>query len=156
MSLYKEPTKSKVTKYVVGFYFCPDDWVVLIEKRRPKWQEGLLNGVGGHIEESDESSAHATAREFEEETSVKTAPGDWKLFCTMGDDASFQVECFCMIGPDNDFKSNTDEIVALYKIDAVCKHSSDMTIENLKWLIPLAVDHLTDGRPKHAMVKYPA
>lgn len=57
--------------YVLGFMF---DWnaehVVLIQKTKPKWQEGLLNGVGGKIEEG-ETPYEAMVREFEEETGVK-------------------------------------------------------------------------------------
>jgi len=37
-----------MTEYVLGFLM--DNYrVVLIEKQRPAWQKGLLNGVGGHI-----------------------------------------------------------------------------------------------------------
>ncbi len=36
--------------YVVGFMFTEDEkQVVLIEKKRPEWQAGKLNGVGGKI-----------------------------------------------------------------------------------------------------------
>ena len=65
-------------KYVVGFLFSPKhDWVVLIEKLRPKWQVGLLNGVGGHIE-SGELSYKAMVREFHEEAGVPDTK--WRQF----------------------------------------------------------------------------
>lgn len=55
-------------RFVLGFCF---DFgyhnVLLIEKNRPPWQAGKLNGIGGKIEEG-ESPAAAMAREFREET----------------------------------------------------------------------------------------
>ena len=38
-------------RYVAGFMFDSSyENVLLIRKTKPKWQEGLLNGVGGKIE----------------------------------------------------------------------------------------------------------
>ena len=40
-----------VTEYVVGFAFDKKrENVALIQKNRPPWQKGKLNGIGGHIE----------------------------------------------------------------------------------------------------------
>src|SRR5690349_13991679 len=36
--------------YALGFLFDGTGRVVLIRKRRPAWQAGLLNGVGGKVE----------------------------------------------------------------------------------------------------------
>lgn len=53
---------------VVGFAICTDPRnVVLIRKKRPEWQNGLLNGVGGVIDQ-EEDPKHAMWREFWEET----------------------------------------------------------------------------------------
>jgi len=69
-----------MTHYVCGFMFSGDyKQVLLIKKKRPDWQAGKWNGIGGHVEDSDESPAHAMAREFREETGVETAPGDWRF-----------------------------------------------------------------------------
>lgn len=57
-------------EYVVGFLTDPFGNVVLIEKNKPLWQAGLLNGVGGKIEK-DEVPEAAMEREFEEETGLK-------------------------------------------------------------------------------------
>lgn len=54
------------------------DRVLLIEKKKPAWQAGRLNGVGGKIE-GVETPVQAMVREFEEETSVKTTAEDWKM-----------------------------------------------------------------------------
>lgn len=62
--------------YVLGFAFTDDGRVLLIEKKRPEWQAGRLNGVGGRVE-TTESSCQAMVREFQEETGVETGEGDW-------------------------------------------------------------------------------
>ena len=55
-------------EYVLGFLFSADlERVVLVEKSKPAWQRGLLNGVGGAIEPG-ESPAGSMDREFHEET----------------------------------------------------------------------------------------
>ena len=57
--------------YCCGFMFSKDfSHVLLIEKARPKWQEGKVNGIGGHLE-SGESPVDAMVREFEEETGLR-------------------------------------------------------------------------------------
>ena len=61
--------------YVCGFLFTPDRTrVLLIRKRRPPWQAGRLNGVGGKVEPGETVEA-AMRREFREEAAVDVA--DW-------------------------------------------------------------------------------
>lgn len=68
-------------KMVVGFVFneiftrC-----LLIRKNRPKWMEGLLNGIGGHIEEG-ETPEEAMKRECFEECGLEIS--NWKEICIM-------------------------------------------------------------------------
>lgn len=70
--------------YVLGFAFDDLGRVALIRKRRPDWQAGRLNGIGGHIE-NHETAYHAMVREFYEETGVKLV--DWQAVGVMkGDD----------------------------------------------------------------------
>ena len=78
-----------MNRYVVGFAFNKvGDQVVLIKKNRPAWQSGLLNGIGGHIEETDKTALDAMIREFEEETSVLTSPKDWNTLCSLSNTIS--------------------------------------------------------------------
>ncbi len=57
-------------EYVVGFLIDRTRrLVVLIEKQRPEWQKGKLNGIGGCIEK-DEAPIDAMEREFKEETGL--------------------------------------------------------------------------------------
>lgn len=68
------------TFYSLGFAFSPDhSRVLLIKKTRPEWQAGLLNGVGGKVEQ-DESTHDAMVREFKEETNIDTVPENWAEF----------------------------------------------------------------------------
>ena len=63
--------------YVLGLLFrgCYSG-VVLIEKTKPQWQAGLLNGIGGKVEPG-ESAFDAATRELREELDVSvTAIGD--------------------------------------------------------------------------------
>jgi 8-oxo-dGTP diphosphatase len=63
--------------YVVGFLFGHDKTMVaLIKKSRPEWQKGMLNGIGGKIENS-ENALTAMRREFKEEAGADVS--DWKL-----------------------------------------------------------------------------
>lgn len=56
--------------YTCAFAFSRDgNHVLLIEKDKPEWQKGLLNGIGGKVEQG-ESIVDATLREFQEETGM--------------------------------------------------------------------------------------
>jgi 8-oxo-dGTP diphosphatase len=120
--------------YVCGFLFSPDrSRVLLIRKRRPAWQKGQLNGVGGKIEPG-ESPARAMRREFSEEAGVDieawrevmvlTGP-DWRghFFRAFGDiiDAA---------------RTLTDEHVEIHPVAAL----PVSVIPNLRWIIPLLLD----------------
>lgn len=57
--------------YALGFATSPDGrHVMLIEKNRPAWQAGRLNGIGGHIEPG-ETPHQAMVRECEEESGLR-------------------------------------------------------------------------------------
>jgi 8-oxo-dGTP diphosphatase len=143
-----------MSNYVVGFMFDPSfQRVVLIRKSRPKWQAGLLNGVGGHIEEG-EAPIEAMLREFSEETGVQTTKEQWRHFLVMGDhyESGWTVKCFCCTGLTLDCRTKTDEPVSVYDITTLHAHRA---IENLHWIIPLAIDHLMDGRPHFVDATYP-
>lgn len=165
--------------YVAGLMFSSNgETVALIVKNKPDWQKDLLNGIGGKIEPQDYSltqgiptvqatqlfaSNKAMIREFEEETEVNTDSKDWNLFLQMGNEngnsdsgerstqqyaegwsvdfyRSFSDKVF-------DVKTTTDEEVVILPVSsALCSK----TIDNLKWIILLALDK----NPKLTYAKY--
>lgn len=149
-------------KYVVGFLFNDDlTEVLLINKTKPKWQNGKLNGVGGKIEK-DETKVEAMVREFQEETSVSSDSKDWHLFCSL---TEFQNSrdlhsVFCLRAVSNfhdlsnlDIKQTTEEKPEVFKVSEVSM--SDRILPNLKWLIPLAIDSIrTKNGPKSVEAHY--
>jgi len=117
--------------------------VALIEKIKPTWQAGRLNGIGGMIEDFDREDCgasraglNAMVREFQEETGYQTEISDWKHFHTMGSE-KWQVECFKSFGlPLHQLKTTTEEQVTVVNAYDLPEH----VLFNLRWLIPLALD----------------
>lgn len=135
-------------KYTVGFIFTPDfSQVLLVHKNRPEWQKGLLNGVGGKIEEG-ELSVDCMVREVREETKLETKAEDWYSYCRIENTERF-VDFYAAIysGNISDAQTATDEPVEWVSVSSL----PDNVIFNLRWLIPLAIDVLK-GKKMKAMV----
>jgi len=119
--------------YVVGFRFDEArQQVVLIEKNRPEWQRGKLNGVGGKVEE-EETNSEAMVREFEEETSLKTYVDEWEEMGEINGDFG-ELKVFRSIGSLEGIKTNTDEIINIIPVNQI--HKATNIIGNLKYIIP--------------------
>jgi 8-oxo-dGTP diphosphatase len=130
-------------RYTVGFAFTTDEkHVALITKKRPTWQAGSLNGIGGHVEESDTSAAIAQEREFFEETGVVIHAAYWECFATLhGPD--YMVHCFrTFTNAVQHMRDMTDEPVCLCPVDLL---KTGKRIPNLDYLIPLAMDRSQVG-----------
>lgn len=124
-----------IKKYVCGFLFSPDGKkVVLVRKNKPEWQKGLLNGVGGKVEEFDFGPLAAMQREFEEETTVYIE--DWMLFHTIRGDG-WEVDFFRAFEQDI-YDVSTPEDGE--QIDIYSSLGCPGCIPNLYWLIPMALD----------------
>lgn len=124
-------------KYVTGFLFSEDyQSVVLISKLSPPWQVGLLNGVGGKIEQG-ENAKQAMSREFLEETGVSICPHQWLSFSVIERPDQYSVHFFSAKSHlFSSVKSMEKEKVGTYSIENLPDH----VIYNLRWLIPLAID----------------
>lgn len=136
-------------RYVVGFLF---DWqherVVLIQKKKPEWQAGKLNGVGGKIEEP-ESPLEAMIREFHEEAALRIE--DWRIFCTFRE-KTYTLYCYYAFALDTqiaEVKALTDEPIYLASVSSVLGrygYRGIQTIHNIPWLIAMALtvglDHI--------------
>lgn len=130
------------TRYVCGFAFHDGD-VLLIEKQRPDWQRGKWNGVGGHIEPG-ESDAEAMRREFREETGADVH--GWDHVATLVTDHGSEVVFFrALLGSRPSIRQTTDEEPRWWSA-----FSLPVTIPNLRWLIPLALNEYPGrGMPFH-------
>ena len=140
-------------RYCVGFAFKADipGYVYLIKKKRPEWQKGKLNGVGGKIEEN-ETPLEAMVREFEEETGIKTTEEQWRYFCYLTEQGEdWEVFFFTTNlkkGAHLRRMNLEDECVYLIDWREYFFHNPEGLISNLQWLLPLSRENLA----KHVVV----
>lgn len=124
-------------KYVAGFLLRGPQ-VYLVCKTHPNWQKGLLNGIGGHVEDR-ETYQNAMRREFVEETGLDVT--DWQPFAVERGPGYA-----CMF-----FRKRLEQSFAWPELITNDKHeelvwrdTSSLNrleiIGNLQWLIPMALD----------------
>jgi 8-oxo-dGTP pyrophosphatase MutT (NUDIX family) len=124
-------------QYCLGFARSDDDCVLLIEKNKPNWQAGLLNGVGGKVEPG-EKFVTAMAREFAEETGVTTREKDWRLAgCLTADEYEMRIYRLNVRVPRMWPQSMTAERVGWYSMKEI---SNQRLVPNLNWMVPLIFD----------------
>src|SRR5690606_19747163 len=100
--------------------------------RRPAWQAGKLNGVGGKIEPG-ETPADAMRREFREEADLDIAV--WRPILVLTG-ADWQGHFFRAFGDVDSARAVTDEQL---EIHPTARLPADL-IPNLRWMIPLMLD----------------
>ena len=136
--------------YVCGFAFDTSAKVVLISKRRPEWQVGKLNGVGGKVAREDILNTTgqvtgiqcAMSREFEEEAGVAIPPERWKQYHKETWENRNTVS-FLTTGlyPGEWPSTQTDETIALYNWrndDFLGWLNDSNKMYNLAYLVPMA------------------
>lgn len=136
-----------MTSYVLGFSFtCDLRSVILINKTRPTWQAGRLNGIGGHIEKN-ETPTEAMVREFVEETGWAAAQ-DWQGFGRLSG-RDWEVFLFRsrsnVPSSDRDYilmKTGEEGSVAIFSVADVLK-GTFLPLPNLRYLIPMALNHIS-------------
>ena len=90
-------------------------------------------------------------REFKEETGKETTPQQWRVFGELeGDD--FKVFLFVTSGEINGVRTAEDEPVSVWLVDDMDRRAD--VVENLPWLVYLAIDAARDGRPGYVHVQY--
>lgn len=130
-------------RYVLGFMFDKHNNVLLVEKSKPKWQAGLLNGIGGKIEPHDRDDYHAMRREFLEETGHTTNTAEWIHIATM-EGKDWEVEVFAYDHRLNNMDgwdgrpTDTTEVLRVVNLSEV--FGNPKLISNLPWLIGMCLD----------------
>jgi len=133
----------KITNYVVAFLFSETlDNVWLIEKQKPEWQKGCLNGLGGKIEEN-ESPMDAVIRELNEESGVLLQPSQLFEVGVMSglnnDNTGFKVHVFT--GKTNQYLTTKETEIVKYVPVLDVKKSKH--IENVPMLVEASIYKLT-------------
>jgi 8-oxo-dGTP diphosphatase len=120
--------------YVLALLFTPDGGrVALMHKTRPAWQAGRVNALGGKLA-AGESPAAGARREVREEAGVDVA--DWEEFLVW-DDPVYRLHALrAFDGAAEHVFTAEDQVVFLAPTDALPPN----IIDNLRWLIPLALD----------------
>jgi 8-oxo-dGTP diphosphatase len=130
-----------IKQYVAGFYFKGGK-VLLIQKKKPPWQYGRFNGVGGKVEDSDVSPREAMTREFREETGLPILPERWTCFARLSGivkgsnpEEFFEVWWYrtSYLQGDKEPKSITSEPVSFHSLSFLPE-----VIPNLRWLLPMS------------------
>lgn len=133
--------EQKPGEYVAGFLYSPDMMAVaLVEKLKPAWQRGKLNGVGGSIEEG-ETPYVAMRREFEEEAGVLVL--GWQHFRTEHyiHGSQVKVHFFAAFATGTDWRnltSRTDEQIHRVPLAGLFD-KPERLIYNLPYLIPMGL-----------------
>jgi 8-oxo-dGTP diphosphatase len=138
-------------KFTLGFIFNQTlNSVLLIHKNRPEWQKGLINGIGGKVEEG-ESVLACIVREAREETGLDSEERDWVQYVQLhGKD--WEIEGFCMkyAGDMAHARKAEDQKIEWFHVDALPAN----VISNLKWLIPAAKEQLQKRSIQSMVVEY--
>lgn len=122
-------------QYVCGFIFNENATkVALIRKKRPDWQAGLLNGIGGFWE-IGETRHDAMRREFLEEAGSNHYK--WLQFATIsGKQNDVVIHFFSAVGNLDELKAQTDESIEIHN---VLNLPANELVRAVNWLIPVAL-----------------
>lgn len=143
--------------YTVGFVFDENmQQVLLVHKRRPEWQAGQLNGVGGRAE-NDETIVECMARECLEETCLNIPADRWSHFATIintggrsPDPAQIEFYTATYSGPITDAQKGDHEEIEWFDITTLPGNC----IQNLYFMIPMARETLLGHNSKEITITY--
>lgn len=124
----------RVLEYVLALLFTADGReVVLVRKTRPAWQAGRVNALGGKVHH-DERIIDAARREVREEAGVEV--DGWEEFLVW-DDAEYRLRAARAFDDAARLaRTAEDQEIFLARVDALPPN----VIDNLRWIIPLALD----------------
>ena len=126
--------------YTCGFLFHQvnnRNRVLLVRKKHPDWQRGLMNGIGGRMEPG-EDPAQCMMREFKEEAAYLT--NAWQCFANeRGRD--YEVYFFRAWLPESyETPKQNDRGEELEWVETWPWPPVYPVVGNLNWLVPLAID----------------
>lgn len=130
---------------VCGFLFIGAE-VLLVSKKSPTWQNGLLNGVGGKVE-NNETFLDAMHREWKEETGLMNP--EWTAFASEEVKDEYFVMFFAarLVGVSSiippamlSMPRENDVGERLLWTSTMAASRMSNVVGNLKWLLPLAMD----------------
>ena len=120
--------------YVLALLFTPDGrQVVLMKKSRPAWQSGRVNAPGGKVLPG-ETPTEAARREVREEAGVDVIA--WEEFLVWEDPIYHMHALRAFDAAAELAYTAEDQEVFLADVG----HLPSGLIDNLRWLIPLALD----------------
>ncbi len=134
----------KKVRATLGFIFSKDlHDVLLIRKQHPEWQAGKINGLGGKCF-AEEPATACMSREVMEESCLSISADRWTHVTQLLWN-EWQVDVFATKyeGSLRDAETMTDEEVEWFSVTEL----PAQVISNLQWLIPLAIDQLTNTSP---------
>jgi len=140
--------------YVAGFAFNGDR-VLLIEKTKPEWQAGKLNGIGGKVEKYDHDEYAAQCREFWEETGISTNALNWTKFDVERFDHAEVHWFFNPVVNIDSFIKTTEEQPVIVRVSDVIGEGFNpyddgkMCLYNLPYLLLKAWTFVFNGGPHH-------
>lgn len=126
--------------YVLGLVFSQyEGRIALLRKKRPDWQVGKLNGIGGHIEPG-ETPKEAMIREAEEEVGLKLGGGCWEEIATLRKSRTWELFVFKTNLPlptePEDLMGQEDEQVEVHNVNLMYLEDC---VPNLHYLVQFAV-----------------
>ena len=124
----------RMLDYVLALLFTADGrQIVLVRKTRPAWQAGRVNALGGKLHDGE--SCHVAARrEVHEEAGVDVER--WEEFLVWRDREYRLRAVRAFDDAARHARMAEDQEVFLADVRAV----PDNVIDNLRWIIPLALD----------------
>jgi 8-oxo-dGTP pyrophosphatase MutT (NUDIX family) len=141
-------------EYVVSFLFQPDyKKVWLIQKEKPEWQKGYLNGIGGKVEPG-ESFKEAALRELKEEAGLELdlEYSAYDKFVNVGsmEGRDFKVGIFAGTTYKTLKTMETEEVV-LVDVSSI---KNRKYIDNILIMIEASIHRLTDPLFNELLMKY--